>query len=111
MARLWGIASTLLLLAFAFGGREHMRLNMPEALAFLLFPVGIIVGFAIAWRRELSGGLVTVACYILFCLYLSVWDGRWPNAYFLLFSAPGFLHVASALIAGRLGSGRPATGV
>ena len=101
VARLWGVASTLLLLAFAFGGREHLRLNAPEAIAFLFFPIGLIVGFAIAWWRELSGGLVTVACYIIFCVYLSAWDERWPNAYFLLFSAPGFLHVASGILSRR----------
>src|SRR5688572_6196207 len=59
-ARVWGIASTLLLLAFAFGGREHLRFSMIEAVAFLFFPLGIIAGFAVAWRRELAGGLVTI---------------------------------------------------
>ena len=47
-ARAWGIASALLLLAFAFGGREHIRLTAGEAIGFLLFPVGVIAGFAVA---------------------------------------------------------------
>ena len=59
IARTWGIASALLLLVFAFGGREHLRFNVGEAIAFLLFPVGVIVGFVISWWRELTGGLVT----------------------------------------------------
>src|SRR5262245_8679976 len=41
-ARVWGIASTLLLLAFAFGGRENLRFSASEAVAFLFFPVGVI---------------------------------------------------------------------
>ena len=64
-ARVWGIASALLLLAFAFGGREHFRFTAAEAVGLLLFPVGVIVGFAVAWRRELVGGLVTISSLIL----------------------------------------------
>jgi hypothetical protein len=36
-ARAWGIASALLLLAFAFGGPEHIRPTSGEAIGFLLF--------------------------------------------------------------------------
>src|SRR5262245_53224829 len=100
-ARAWGIASTLLLLAFAFGGREHLRFTPSEAVLFLLFPVGVIVGFVVAWRRELLGGLLTVGSLALFCLWMFVGGGRLAGPYFLLFAAPGFLHIASALIAGR----------
>ena len=99
IARMWGIASTLLLLMFAFGGREHLRFSAGEAMAFLLFPVGVIAGFVVAWWRELTGGLVTVGCLSLFCLLLFAWSGRWPGIYFILFAAPGFLHIASVLLA------------
>jgi hypothetical protein len=101
-ARAWSIASTLLLLAFAFGGREHLRLTAAEAIVFLLFPVGVVAGFAIAWWRELAGGLVTVGSLALFYLLLFARNGWVPvTPYFLLFAAPGFLHVACALIAAR----------
>jgi hypothetical protein len=105
-ARAWGMASALLLLAFAFGGREHLRLTAGETVGFLLFPVGVIAGFAVAWRRELAGGLITVGSLALFYLLLFARDGQLPaGPYFLLFAAPGFLHIASALLAAR-GSGR-----
>lgn len=100
-ARVWGIASTLLLLAFTFGGRENLRFTAGEAVGFLLFPVGVVAGFAFAWRRELAGGLVTVTSLFLFAVYLFLMSGRSPGIYFLLFSAPGFLHIASALLAPR----------
>jgi hypothetical protein len=101
-ARTWGIASTLLLLVFAFGGREHLRLTMSEAVALLFFPVGVVVGFVVAWRRELAGGLVTVGSLTLFYLYQFVWgSGRTAGPYFLLFAAPGFLHLANALLVAR----------
>src|SRR5262245_20827121 len=101
-ARAWGIASALLLMAFAFGGREHLRFTAASAAVFLLFPVGVVAGFAVAWWRELAGGLVTVGSLALFYLLLFAWNGLVPSTpYFLLFAAPGFLHVASALIRGR----------
>lgn len=101
-ARVWGVASTVLLGAFAFGGQEHFRLTAVEAVGFLFFPVGVVVGFALAWRRELAGGLVTVGSLALFYLWLFVRDGRLAaGPYFVLFAAPGFLHIASALLAAR----------
>lgn len=101
-ARVWGVASTLLLLAFAFGGREHFQLTAVEAVGFLCFPVGVIVGFVLAWWRQLAGGLVTVGSLTLFYLWLFARDGRLAaGPYFILFAAPGFLHIASALLAAR----------
>jgi hypothetical protein len=101
-ARVWGIASGLLLMAFVFGGGENLRFTAASAAAFALFPVGVVVGFVVAWRRELVGGLITVGSLALFYLLLFYWNGRIPmTPYFLLFAAPGFLHVASALFAAR----------
>ncbi|MBL9173970.1 MAG: hypothetical protein JNL10_10590 [Verrucomicrobiales bacterium] len=99
MARIWGLASALLLFAFAFGGREHLRFTAGEAVAFLLFPVGVVVGFGIAWWRELSGALITMGSLALFFM-VSVALGKPLSPYFLLFAAPGFLHLASALLGG-----------
>lgn len=99
-ARAWGLASGLLLFAFAFGGREHVRFTAGEAVGFLFFPVGVVAGFAIAWRRELAGGLVTVGSLALFYLWVFVRAGRLGiGPYFLLFAVPGFLHIISALMA------------
>ena len=106
IARAWGIASALLLLAFAFGGREHFRLTAGETVEFLLFPVGVIAGFVVAWWRELAGGLITMGSLALFYLLLFARDGRLAiGPYFLLFAAPGLLHIASALLAARAGWG------
>lgn len=108
IARMWGVASTLLLLAFVFGGREHLRFTAGEALMFLLFPVGVVAGFVIAWWRELAGGLITVGCLLFFYLLLFVSKGRSPGIYFLLFAAPGFLNLASqALMRGGCGKRLP----
>ena len=98
-ARVWSIASVVLILAFVLGGRESVRPTANEAVGLLLFPIGVVVGFAIAWWREGVGGLITVASLALFYLWMFARDGRLPaSPYFLLFAAPGFLHIASALL-------------
>lgn len=97
-ARVWGIASTLLLMAFVFGGRENLRFTAGSALLFCCFPVGVVMGFVVAWWRELAGGLITVGSLALFYLIVFAWNGWIPaTPLFLLFAAPGFLHVAAAL--------------
>ena len=63
--------------------------------------MGAIAGFAIAWWRDLAGGLVTVGTFLIFSLLLVIWSGRWPGIYFYLFVAPGFLHIASFLLSRR----------
>lgn len=100
-ARTLGIISALLLLAFAFGGGERLDLSGGEGLAFLLFPVGVMVGFAVAWWRDLAGGLIAIASLAAFYLSMRTRGGWPPGPYFVLFAAPAFLHVASALVARR----------
>jgi hypothetical protein len=103
-ARIASVASTVLLLAFAFGGREHLRMTLSEAVAFLFFPVGVVAGFVVAWRRELAGGLITVGSLVIFYLVMFISGGGRPlGPYFLLFALPGFLHLVNALPA----AGRP----
>lgn len=102
IARAWGLASSLLLMAFVFGGRENLQFTAASAMLFLLFPVGIVAGIVVAWWRELAGGLITVGSLGLFYLVVFARNGWVPGTpYFLLFAGPGFLHVMSALIAAR----------
>lgn len=98
LARVWSIASTLLLLAFLFGGRENLFPTASQAVSMLFFPVGILVGFLVAWRWELLGGLGTVGSLVLFYVWTFILSGRIPmTPYFVLFAAPGFLFLACSL--------------
>lgn len=99
LARVGSIASTLLLAAFAFGGQESLRPTFVEAIGLFFFPVGVVVGFFIAWWWEGIGGAVTVTSLACFYVYMVARDGRLPTGpYFLLFAAPGFLHLANGLL-------------
>lgn len=95
------IAGTLLLLAFTFGGRESLRFTAMEAAGFLCFPIGIVAGFVIAWRRAMLGGTVTLASLALFYGWMFARDGRIGGPYFLAFGLPGFLYLASVYVARR----------
>ena len=106
---MWGIASTLVLIAFVWSRPEHPRFTMGAAIAFLLFPIAVTAGFAVAWRRELLGGLIAVGSFALFNIFVVVCGGRWPlNGYFLALVAPGFLHLANALFVSRGANDRSA---
>lgn len=95
-ARIWSIASALVVVPFLFPG-ESMHPTAQEALGLLCFPGGMLLGFAIAWWREGLGGIVTLLSMVLFYLWIYQRDGRVPmSPYFLLLAAPGLLFVLYA---------------
>ena len=101
VARSGGIAVFLLFGAFFFGGEESMRPNFVEAIGLLFFPVGVLAGFALAWRREAAGGLLSLASLGMFFLWLLARDGRVRvngAGWFLLLAAPAFFFIASAAL-------------
>jgi hypothetical protein len=95
VGHVWGVVSALFILGFMFEGHESMRPTAEEAVGLLLFPGGVVAGFAIAWWREGVGGLVTLGSLALFALWL-FGQGHFLGPYFLLFAGPGFLHTANA---------------
>lgn len=108
LARTGGLASTLLLLAFLFGGGEQFRPTTSEAVSLLFFPAGLIAGFVYAWWRDGLGGLISVVSLAFFYIWHYARAGQFPSGpYFLLFAAPAFLHLAAALASHR-GSNRNA---
>ena len=100
-ARILSIASTLVLLLFLFGEPFNVsRITPKEWAGLALFPFGVIVGFAIAWRKEILGGAITLACVVSVCLlYVRVFSQAWP---FAVFAFPGVLFIISGLLT-RLG--------
>jgi len=53
-------------------------------------------------KDNVFGRAAELAYFFLFSLLLASWTGRWPGLYFMLFAAPGFLHIATSILA-RLG--------
>src|SRR4029453_80809 len=69
LARGLSVFSTILLLLFVVGEPFPVaKVTVAEWLGLLFFPVGVTVGFAVAWWREGLGGLITTASLIAFYL-------------------------------------------
>jgi len=100
LARAASLASIGLLVAFATSGGDW-----PTALEWALiacFPVGTVAGMAIAWWREIAGGLVTLASLAAFYAICTVAGGGPPTGpWFVAFAAPG-LALLGCGIAARL---------
>jgi hypothetical protein len=96
-ARISSLASMALLAAFATSGGSMPTATEIVALGF--FPVGVVIGFVVAWWREGLGGAITMVSLALF--YLWMWFNARPlhGPYFFLFSAPGLLFLASWCLA------------
>jgi hypothetical protein len=121
IARVWSIASVLLLAAFAFGGGEDSIFRtlptLREAVALALFPLGVAIGLLIATfsrngRREGLGGIIALLSLAAFYAWMFVQSGRVPGGpYFAIFAAPGALFLAAWLLNGGLRSGYTAPNV
>jgi len=97
-ARLLSIASTALLLLFVFGEKfEVSKVTGRQWLAFVFFPLGIVVGFAVAWWKEgLGGGISVVSLLIFYLIFVLLLGGNIARgAWFLVFALPGFLFLAA----------------
>ena len=106
VARLWSIATILLVAGFIIG--EGINVTGPrDTVGFVLFPFGICIGMAFAWANELAGGAIAVACLLAFYVIHLLTAGTLPSGLgWLAFAAPGFLF----LIAWSLSHSRSAAG-
>jgi hypothetical protein len=100
-ARLLSIASTAMLLMFVFGEKfEASKVTGRQWLAFAFFPLGIVVGFAVAWWKEgLGGGISVVSLLIFYLIFVFLLGGNIARGiWFLVFAIPGFLFLAAYTI-------------
>lgn len=100
MARIWGLASILLVLAFLFGeGLSPTQITPMEWMQLLLFPFGVMVGLLLAWRWEGLGGGLALVSFVAFYLVHYMVSGTLPGGpYFGLVAAPGLLFVLCWLL-------------
>jgi hypothetical protein len=99
VARIWSLASLAFVLAFVIGEGFSNGTRWPtatEAVGLALFPIGVCVGLALAWLREVLGGAIATGCFVAFYLWILIVDGKFPpGPYFFLVSAPGILFMVS----------------
>ena len=96
-ARVLSIIATIVLLMFLFGEPFNVAaITWKQWIGFAIFPLGMVIGFAIAWWRETFGGALTVACVLLISLMAA--PGLRAASGFLLFGIPGVLFLLSGLL-------------
>ncbi len=100
VARVLSVVSILILLMFFIGeGIDIARISGREMIGIMFFPIGVAVGFFIAWKWETAGGLVSL--FSLFCFYVVygfILSGNMPRGFwFLIFTFPGFVFVVAGI--------------
>lgn len=107
-ARVLSLVSMVVLVLFFVGERfEISHVAAKEWVGLFLFPLGVIVGFAVAWWNEGIGGAITTASLLAFYLFYGLLlrgsiNQGWA---FIVFASPGLLFLLSWL---RSRSTRPA---
>src|SRR5881397_3900266 len=99
-ARVLSLVSTFILVFFLVGERfEISRIAARQWVGLFLFPLGVIIGFAVAWWNEGIGGAITTASLVAFYLvYGLLLNGRINQGWaFIVFASPGLLFLLSWL--------------
>ncbi len=100
-ARVLSLVSIGIILLFFIGeGFNPTRLTAGEWALMLCFPLSVMVGMLVAWRREALGGLIAVGGLLSFYLVHAVLaHGYLPRGWaYVAFASPGFLFLLSALL-------------
>lgn len=94
-ARLTSIGVVALLLQFA-SGEDFSKVSAREWVGLSFFPLGVIIGLAMAWWREVIGAAVTASSVSAFyVVYGALLGGRVGGPWFVVFASPAALFFAS----------------
>jgi hypothetical protein len=98
-ARALSILSAAILVMFAVGeGLNLSQFTPRELVLFSFFPVGVCLGMAVAWRREVLGGGITVASVAGFYLAHRLLSSGFPRGLaFVALALPGFMFLLGGL--------------
>lgn len=100
IARAASVASITLLVVIFLGEAFHpSEVSAQEWVGLMFFPLGVVAGMIIAWRKEAMGGVVTVASLIgFYVVYGYLFRNHIGGWFFLAFAAPGFLFLVHWLL-------------
>jgi hypothetical protein len=94
-ARSASVVVVMLLLLFVWG-EDFSKVRAREWVGLSFFPLGVVVGLALAWRREALGAFVAASSLSAFYLVYGVLlGGRVGGPWFLVFTSPAALFFAS----------------
>ena len=101
IARVWSIGSIGLILLFFIGeGFAPTRVTPKEWVGLIFFPIGVVAGMLVGWRKEVWGGSITTMSILAFyAVYGCLLNGSFPKGWaFIIFSMPGLLFLAYWLL-------------
>lgn len=94
-------AFTFLLMLFAGEGLHPSQISTNEWVGLLFFPIGIVIGMAIAWWKEGPGSMITVGSllgfYVVWGYFMRNHIGGW---WFIVLASPGFMFLLHWLLRG-----------
>ena len=81
----------VMIIGHLFGEDDNLKgIEGMELISFAFFPVGVMTGLLVAWKKELIGGLITVVSLIAFHLITKEYAFLgWID----ILALPGFLYV------------------
>jgi hypothetical protein len=102
LARVGSIASiTLLVLLFQAEMSNPAEISRGEWSGLIFFPIGVIIGMAIAWWKEGLGAAITLlsllAFYLVYGYFMRYHIAGWA---FIVFASPAFLFLVHWLFGG-----------
>lgn len=92
--RIWSILSICVLLLFFIGeGSSPSKIAFKDLIGMLLFPLGVVIGMIVGFKKELLGGIITTASlFAFYFIYSLSLTGTLPKGWaFIVISAPGIL--------------------
>jgi hypothetical protein len=100
-ARAWSILSVIYVLIAAAGGSFENQGPGPaghEWVGLALFPIGVLIGLALAWFWEGFGGVFALACLVAFYALNLIRSGSLPHSPFYLWvGVPSIIFIAAWL--------------
>lgn len=101
VARLLSTVTIGVILLFVFGeGAGWLSVRGTDLVGLVFFPVGLLFGLILGWRRELAGGVVAVGSIALFYLVygLAINSNVFQGWAIFVLSVPGILFLLYALL-------------
>ena len=101
IARVMSVATIGIILLFVFGeGSGWLSVRGQDFVGLIFFPVGLLLGLVLGWRREMAGGLIAVVSILLFYLVYGLAINRnvFQGWAILVLAIPGALFLLYAIL-------------
>ncbi len=107
-ARIWSILIILLHLVIFFGyifypETDGETWRTIEIIAAIFYPVGVLIGMIIAWKKELLGGIISLVGYLIFTILILIPRGAIVRMFpmVLIVNGPGILFFINGVLMKR----------